>query len=190
MPPLVLASTSRYRRELLSRLVADFRVVGPDVDETPHAGETPLDLARRLAEAKALAVARACPDAVVIGSDQVASLGSRVLDKPRDAANCRTQLSLLSAQTARFHTGCAVIANGERLIHLDTTSVTFRALVPEEIDRYIEREKPFDCAGGFKAEALGITLFESIESRDPTALVGLPLIWLASALRSVGYAIP
>ena len=107
-----------------------------------------------------------------------------------DADNCRAQLALLSGQTARFHTGCAIIANGERLINLDTTSVAFRLLTAEEIERYVSRERPFDCAGGFKVEALGITLFESIESRDPTALIGLPLIWLASALRSVGYVLP
>jgi len=190
MRPLILASTSPYRRALLERLGVPFEVVRPGTSEDPLARETPRDRALRLSGAKAKAVASQRPEAVVIGSDQVASVGSRVLDKPGDADNCRSQLSMLSAQTARFHTGCAVIANGERLIHLDTTSVTFRTLTPEEINRYIEREKPFDCAGGFKAEALGITLFDSIESRDPTALVGLPLIWLASALRSVGYTLP
>jgi septum formation protein len=190
MRPVILASTSPYRRALLERLGVPFEVVRPASTEEHLAREMPRDRALRLSGAKAKAVAAQRPDAVVIGSDQVASLGSRVLDKPGDAANCRAQLSLLSGQTARFHTGCAVIANGERLIHLDTTSVLFRPLTPEEIDRYVEREKPFDCAGGFKAEALGITLFESIESRDPTALIGLPLIWLASALRSVGYSLP
>jgi septum formation protein len=179
MRPLILASTSPYRRALLERLGVPFEVVRPAASEDHLASGV-----------KARAVAAQYPDAVVIGSDQVASLGSRVLDKPGDVANCRAQLSLLSAQTARFHTGCAVVSNGERLVHLDTTSVTFRQLRAEEIERYIEREKPFDCAGGFKVEALGITLFDSIESRDPTALIGLPLIWLASALRSVGYSLP
>jgi len=190
MRPLILASTSPYRRALLERLGIPFEVVRPSASEDHLAREMPRDRALRLSGVKAKAVAAQYPDAVVVGSDQVASLGSRVLDKPGDAANCRTHLSLLSAQTARFHTGCAVVANGERLVHLDTTSVTFRQLSAEEIERYIEREKPFDCAGGFKVEALGITLFESIESRDPTALIGLPLIWLASALRSVGYPLP
>ena len=190
MRPLILASTSPYRRALLERLGIPFEVVRPGTAEDYLAREMPRDRALRLSAAKAKAIAAQRPDAVVIGSDQVASVGSRVLDKPGDAVNCRTQLATLSAQTARFHTGCAVIANGERLIHLDTTSVTFRALTTEEIDRYIAREKPFDCAGGFKVEALGISLFESVESRDPTALVGLPLIWLASALRSVGYVLP
>ena len=190
MRPLILASSSPYRRALLERLGIPFEVVRPAASEDHLSRETPRDRALRLSGAKAKAVAAQHPDAVVIGSDQVASVGTRVLDKPGDATNCRSQLAMLSSQTARFHTGCAVMANGERLIHLDTTSVTFRPLTPEEIDRYVEREKPFDCAGGFKAEALGITLFESIETRDPTALVGLPLIWLASALRSVGYSLP
>ena len=190
MRPLILASTSPYRRALLERLGVPFEIVRPAASEDHLAREMPRDRALRLSGAKAKAVAAQHPDAVIIGSDQVASLGSRVLDKPGDLENCRVQLALLSGQTARFHTGCAVVANGERLVHLDTTSVTFRSLSPEEIERYIEREKPFDCAGGFKAEALGITLFESIESRDPTALIGLPLIWLASALRSVGYSLP
>ena len=190
MRPVILASTSPYRRALLERLGVPFEVVRPAASEDHLAREMPRDRALRLSAAKAKAVATHHPEAIVIGSDQVASFGSRVLDKPGDAANCRSQLSQLSGQTARFHTGCAVIANGERLIHLDTTSVVFRSLSTEEIDRYVERERPYDCAGGFKAEGLGITLFESIESRDPTALIGLPLIWLASALRSVGCAVP
>jgi septum formation protein len=190
MKPLILASTSPYRRALLERLGLPFEVVRPAASEDYLAREMPRDRALRLSGAKAKAVAAQRPDAVVIGSDQVAALGSRVLDKPGDAATCKAQLALLSGNVARFHTGCAVMVNGERLIHLDTTSVAFRPLTPEEIDRYVEREKPFDCAGGFKAEALGISLFESIESRDPTALIGLPLIWLASALRSVGYSLP
>ncbi len=190
MRPVILASTSPYRRALLERLGVPFEVAQPPTSEEHLAREMPRDRALRLSGAKAKAVAAQRPDAIVIGSDQVASLGSRVLDKPGDAENCRNQLAALSGQMARFHTGCAVVANGERLVHLDTTSVQFRILTGEEISRYVEREKPFDCAGGFKAEALGITLMESIESRDPTALIGLPLIWLASALRSVGYPLP
>jgi len=190
MRPVILASTSPYRRALLERLGVPFEVVRPAASEEHLAREMPRDRALRLSGAKAKAVAAQHPDAVVIGSDQVASLGSRVLDKPGDAETCRNQLTALSGQIARFHTGCAVIANGERLIHLDTTSVQFRVLTGDEINRYVEREKPFDCAGGFKAEALGITLMESIESRDPTALIGLPLIWLASALRNFGCTLP
>ncbi len=190
MSPLILASTSAYRRALLERLGLPFEVQTPDAVEDHLPREMPRDRALRLSTAKAKAVAVLRPDAVIIGSDQVAALGSRVLDKPGDAASCREQLAALSGATARFHTGCAVICNGERLVHLDTTSVTFRTLSAAEIDRYVEREKAFDCAGGFKAERLGVALFDNIESRDPTALIGLPLIWLASALRSVGYELP
>jgi septum formation protein len=200
MYPLILASTSPYRRALLERFGLPFETVRPEVGEEPVAGETPADRAMRLAVAKAQAVAARRPDAVVIGSDQVAAAGAahaaaqatKVLDKPGDAATCRAQLALLSGTDAHFYTACAVIGptGGVRLVHLDTTTVFFRSLSPAEIDRYVEREKPFDCAGGFKAEALGITLFESIESRDPTAIVGLPLIWLACALRRAGYALP
>jgi 7-methyl-GTP pyrophosphatase len=192
MHPLILASTSPYRRMLLERFGLPFETARPQVNEDHIAGETPTDRAMRLAVAKAEAVAAQRPDAVVIGSDQVAATGHKVLDKPGDAATCRAQLATLSGTDARFYTGCAVIgpAGGVRLMHLDTTTVFFRALSPVEIGRYVEREKPFDCAGGFKAEALGITLFESIESQDPTALIGLPLIWLACALRRASYALP
>jgi septum formation protein len=145
-----------------------------------------------LSLAKARAVAEKHPNAVVIGSDQVCAAGLRVLDKPGDEATCLAQLAALSGHTANFYTGCAVICleGGISLEHLDTTTVTFRRLTETEIHRYVAREKPFDCAGGFKAESLGITLFESIESQDPTALIGLPLIWLAGALRQAGYLLP
>ena len=174
MPPLILASTSPYRRMLLERFGLPFEAVRPQVDEAPIPGESPTDRAMRLAVAKAEEVAARHPDAVVIGSDQVAAAGHKVLDKPGDAATCRSQLTTLSGTDARFHTGCSVIgpASSVRLVHLDTTTVVFRSLSAKEIERYVEREKPFDCAGGFKAEALGITLFESIESKDPTALIG------------------
>ncbi len=196
MYPLILASTSPYRRLLLERFGLPFETVKPPVGEEHLAGEAPADRALRLAVAKAQAVATLRPDAVVIGSDQVAAAGvargNKVLDKPGDAATCRAQLATLSGADARFYTGCAVIgpAGGVRLSHLDTTTVIFRSLASVEIERYVEREKPFDCAGGFKAEGLGITLFESIESQDPTAIIGLPLIWLACALRRAGYALP
>ncbi|MDB6042109.1 MAG: septum formation inhibitor Maf [Gammaproteobacteria bacterium] len=192
MHPLILASTSPYRRTLLERFGLPFETARPEVGEEHVAGETPADRAMRLAVAKAQAVAVRRPDAVVIGSDQVAAAGNKVLDKPGDAATCRAQLATLSGRDARFYTACAVIgpAGGVRLVHLDTTTVFFRSLAPAEIERYVEREKPFDCAGGFKAEALGIALFESIESQDPTALIGLPLIWLACALRRASYALP
>jgi septum formation protein len=132
------------------------------------------------------------PDAVVIGSDQVAFAADQVLEKPGDAARTRAQLARLSGTTARFYTACAVLASqsGVRLAHLDTTVVTFRTLSAAEIERYVALDEPYDCAGGFKAERLGIALLESIDSSDPTALVGLPLIWLAGALRSAGYRLP
>jgi septum formation protein len=192
MNPLILASTSPYRRLLLGRFGLPFEAVRPRVSEEHVPGESPSDRAMRLAMAKAEDVAERHPNAVVIGSDQVAAAGHKVLDKPGDAPTCRSQLATLSGTDARFHTACAVVApaGSVRLVHLDTTTVFFRSLSAKEIERYVEREKPFDCAGGFKAEALGIALFESIESKDPTALIGLPLIWLASALRRAGYALP
>jgi septum formation protein len=177
---------------LLERFGMPFETVRPEVGEEHIAGETPSERALRLSVAKAEAVAARHPGAVVIGSDQVAATGHKVLDKPGDAATCRSQLATLSGTDARFYTGCAVIgpAGSIRLVHLDTTTVFFRSLSAKEIERYVQREKPFDCAGGFKVEALGITLFESVESKDPTALIGLPLIWLACALRRAGYALP
>jgi septum formation protein len=192
MPTLVLASLSPYRRELLARLGLAFEVIAPGVSEAHAAGESPADRALRLALAKARAVTQRFPHAVVIGSDQVAACGDAVLDKPGDAQRCRAQLNSLSGRTARFYTACTVLGADGRvhLSHVDTTTVVFRTLSEEEIARYVEREQPFDCAGGFKAEALGIALFECIESQDPTALIGLPLIWLAGALRAAGYALP
>ena len=190
--PLILASTSRYRAALLGRFGLAFNTASPAVDEAERAGESPRERAFRLSEAKAEAVAAQYPDAVIIGGDQVAALGSRVLRKPGNANTCREQLRLLSGSAAEFHTACTVrcVTASVKLTHVDTTTVSFRTLGDAEIDRYIEREQPFDCAGGFKAEALGIVLFERIDTEDPTAIVGLPLIWLANALRAVGFAIP
>lgn len=192
MPELILASTSPYRRSLLERLGIPFAAMPPRTPEDTIAGELPTDRALRLAVAKAQAVASHRPDAVVIGSDQVAAVGSKILDKPGDAARCRAQLATASGSSARFHTACAVIAPqaGIRMVHIDTTTVFFRSLSDQEIERYVERERPFDCAGGFRAEGLGISLFESIESRDPTALIGLPLIWVTCALRRAGFLLP
>jgi septum formation protein len=190
--PVLLASTSAYRRELLGRLGLPFEAVAPDVEETLRAGESPVDRALRLALEKAHSVAARHPGALVIGSDQVAACGETLLEKPGSAARCREQLALLSGHSARFHTACAVLApsSGLNLAHVDSTTVSFRRLSEAEIARYVERERPFDCAGGFKAESLGISLFEAIETQDPTALIGLPLVWLAGALRSAGYLVP
>jgi septum formation protein len=190
--PLMLASTSRYRAALLGRFGLPFNTASPAVDEAEIAGEAPRARALRLSEAKAEAVASQYPEAVIIGGDQVAALGTRVLRKPGNASNCREQLRQLSGSAAEFHTACTVrcVSAALELTHVDTTTVALRTLANAEIDRYIEREQPFDCAGGFKAEALGITLFERIDSHDPTAIVGLPLIWLAGALRSAGFTVP
>jgi septum formation protein len=190
--PLILASTSRYRAGLLGRFGLAFNSAGPAVDEAEQPRESPRERAFRLSEAKAEAVAAQYPEAVIIGGDQVAALGSRILRKPGNAMTCREQLRLLSGSAAEFHTACTVrcVAGTVKLTHVDTTRIVFRTLSDAEIDRYIEREQPFDCAGGFKAEALGIALFERMESQDPTAIVGLPLIWLAGALRTAGYALP
>jgi septum formation protein len=192
MRALVLASTSPYRRALLARLALPFDVVAPAVSEADVPHEPPAVRARRLAVAKAQAVAHQYPEAIVLGSDQVAALGEHVLHKAVHAAHCREQLMALSGKTAAFHTACAVIGRGAgvSLVHLDTTSVVFRALASDEVARYVEREQPFDCAGSFKAESLGISLFERIDSSDPTALIGLLLIWVAHALRACGYALP
>ncbi len=192
MPQLVLASTSPYRRELLARLKVEFEVVPPGVDEGHRPGESAADRALRLATAKALAVSERHPRALVIGSDQVAACGGEALDKPGDAARCRAQLTRLSGHSAEFYTACVLLGTHPpaHLAHVDTTTVVFRKLAADEIGRYVERERPFDCAGGFKAEGSGIALFECIESHDPTALIGLPLIWLAGALRAAGYALP
>ena len=192
MPELILASTSPYRRSLLERLGIPFTPLPPQTPEDAIAGELPPDRAVRLAIAKAQAIASHRADAVVVGSDQVAAVGSKILDKPGNAARCQAQLTAASGSSARFHTACAVIAPaaGIRMVHIDTTTVVFRSLTSQEIERYVERERPFDCAGGFRAEGLGISLFESIESHDPTALIGLPLIWLACALRRAGFMVP
>lgn len=191
MTPLVLASTSPYRRELLARLGLPFAVERPDVDETPGPDEPPSGLACRLAEAKARVVSLRHPGAWVVGSDQVAELDGRSLGKPghRDAAIAQLQAS--SGRTLRFHTAfCLARDDQASHAHSDLTEVEFRTLDADEIRRYLDAEQSYDCAGSFKCEALGISLFEAIRSRDPTALVGLPLIALSRALRSAGYRLP
>lgn len=191
-PKLVLASTSPYRRQLLERFGIRFTVAAPDVDETPLPGETPIDLANRLARAKAEVIAHRHPASVVVGSDQVALFGREVIGKPGNPERCIEQLKMLSGQRLAFHTAVNVIQSdtGSNQSHLDITTVHFRKLTNDEIERYVARERPVNCAGGFKAEALGITLFDRIESQDPTALIGLPLIWLSAALRRTGFTLP
>ena len=187
---LILASTSRYRRELLERLRLPFQVARPEVDETPNAGESPPALARRLARAKAEAIATQLPDAWVIGSDQVAALGSQPLGKPGTRDKAIAQLRAMSGREIQFHTAVALVRGDTVLEAMDTTRVLFRSLQPAEIERYVEAEQPLDCAGSFKSEGLGITLFDAIESSDPTALVGLPLIALSGLLRKAGFTLP
>jgi septum formation protein len=190
---LVLGSTSRYRRELLTRLTGKFRVVSPDVDETPLSNEMPAALAVRLAKSKAASVAAQCPGAVVIGSDQVADLGGSALGKPGSVENAIRQLNACSGRDVVFHTAlCVIDARSTHLNHfeaVDTTRVTFRKLGSPEIISYVEREMPLDCAGSFKSEGLGIALFESIETKDPTALIGLPIITLCKLLRDAGISV-
>lgn len=198
-PPLILASTSPYRRELLSRLGVAFAVARPETDETPRPGETPEALAVRLAAAKAEAVLeRAALDredapanAWAIGSDQTAELDGRPLGKPGSVENAIAQLAAMSGRAVRFLTAvCLAGPEGRRFEAMDITVVRFRTLGTDEIVRYVERETPLDCAGSFKSEGLGIALFEAIETHDPTALIGLPLIATARLLREAGFAIP
>lgn len=186
MRKLILASTSKYRRELLARLGLPFDTAAPGVDETALPGEAPPELAARLAAAKARSVGAA--DAVVIGSDQVASLEGVVLRKPGGPATALRQLAAAQGNTVLFHTAVTVLdtAAGVEWSHVDLTRVRFTRLPTAALERYLEIDEPFDCAGSFKAEGLGVALFERIESTDPTALIGLPLIWLAATLRSAG----
>jgi septum formation protein len=188
---LLLASTSPYRRELLSRLCIPFDVVRPEVDETPHSGESPLALAQRLAAAKAAAIATREGDAWVIGSDQVAELDGMPLGKPGGRDQALAQLAAMSGRSVAFRTAlCVMHRDLGRFDAVDTTVVRFRSLAMDEIARYVDAEQPFDCAGSFKSEGLGITLFEAIDTSDPTALVGLPLIATARLLREAGFALP
>ena len=187
-PPLILASTSRYRRELLERLRLPFEVVSPAVDESPLTGETPAALAQRLALAKAWAVARQHPAAVVIGSDQVADLAGEPIGKPGNHERAVAQLRAMRGRTVVFQTAVAVVhaAAAYEQVLLAPVTVRFRDLHDDEIEHYLRTEMPYDCAGSAKCETLGIALLEAIESDDPTALVGLPLIRTARLLREAG----
>ena len=189
---LILASTSRYRRALLERLGLPFDCVAPQVDETRQPDESAVGMASRLARLKAEAVSRLHPAAVVIASDQVALRGHDLLGKPGTVERCRDQLQRSSGRDVVFLTAVHVIdgSAGRAESHVDRTTVLFRELSAAEIDRYIERDRPLDCAGGFKAESLGIALFERIDASDPTGLTGLPLAWLCGALRRAGFELP
>ena len=186
MPVLILASTSRYRQELLARLRLPFTAVAPDVDESALPGECPAALAERLALAKARAVAAQHPDAVVIGSDQVADLDGVALGKPGNHERATEQLRRMSGREVVFQTAVAIVAPGLAAIERAEVRVRFRALSDHEIERYLRADAPYDCAGSAKVETLGIALLKSVESDDPTALIGLPLIRTCALLRRAG----
>jgi len=192
MSRLVLGSTSRYRAELLRRLLPDFEQRAPGTDETLQPGEPPRDGALRLAIAKAAGAGHGLTDTLVIGSDQIAELDGRALGKPGSIEGAHAQLAACAGREVQFHTALCLLdtRDGRQRTHVDTTRVRFRVLSTAEIARYIAREQPQDCAGSFKCEGLGIALFEAIDTGDPTALIGLPLIALARLLREAGLAIP
>lgn len=189
---LILASTSRYRKELLARLNLRFDAVAPEVDETPLANEQPIDTARRLALAKAQAVRDHHPGALIVGSDQVAICDGQRLDKPGNHANAVRQLQHASGRSVVFHTAVVLLnsSSGRVQTELVPTETRFRLLSDQEIERYLTAEPAYDCAGSAKSEGLGISLMEEIHSSDPTALVGLPLIALCSMLRNENISVP
>lgn len=189
-PTLILASTSKYRRELLERLRIPFEVMSPEVDETPLPKETPAELVVRLAKAKAKAIAMQYPDAWVIGSDQVADFLGAAIGKPHTHERAMAQLQLMRGEKIVFRTGlCLTKGDTEHCTSVDT-EVTFRKLSDEVLESYLLAEQPYDCAGSAKSEGLGISLLSSIKSEDPTALIGLPLIALSQLLRDAGFSIP
>ena len=192
LPSLVLGSTSPFRRELLSRLGLPFDTAAPEVDENQLPDEPPETLVSRLAEAKADAVGAAHPASLVIGSDQVACLDGRILGKPGNRENARRQLRDASGRRVSFYTGLCLLntASGRKQLACEPFHVQFRRLSDAQIERYLEREQPYNCAGSFKSEGLGIALFERLEGDDPNALIGLPLIRLVTMLGSEGIELP
>ncbi|HET6629414.1 MAG TPA: Maf family protein [Woeseiaceae bacterium] len=187
-PPVVLASSSPYRRELLGRLLADFGCMAPEIDEAPRPGEPPRDLVRRLARQKADALSGGQPGALLIGADQVAVLEGRAIGKPGNHARAVEQLLAASGKTMLFLTAACVLdrRSGHRHEHTDVTQVTFRLFDRPLAEAYLRHDAPYDCAGSFRIEGAGVVLFESVSTDDPTALIGLPMIWLASVLRELG----
>ncbi len=192
IPRLVLASTSPYRRELLGRLQLPFEVCAPETDETPLSGEVPAATAERLAVAKAAAVVEKYPDALIIGSDQVAYCGNQRYGKPGNRENARLQLRSLSGKIVVFHTGLCLLntRSGRRHLRGVATEARFRELSDAEIERYMDKENALNCSGSARSEGLGISLLEWMRSDDPTALVGLPLIALTEMLRAEGIPLP
>jgi septum formation protein len=191
-PELILASTSPYRRTLLERLGVPFRCLPPRFDEAafPADGLGPRTLAEALAAEKALSVETDAPDAVIIGSDQLVSLDGTIYGKPGTAAKAVEQLVSMSGRSHQLFTALAVRHLGRTIRHVDVTVLRMRSLEPEAIGRYVERDRPYDCAGSYKLEAAGITLFDRIETEDHTAITGLPLVALTTILRGLGYRIP
>jgi septum formation protein len=191
MPPIVLASTSPYRRQLLARLRLPFTVQAPQVDEQALPGESPAATARRLAQAKAAAVASRRPGAIVIGSDQVADVDGEALSKPGTHEAALAQLTRMQGREVVFHTALAVVGpDGRRQVDEVPTAVRFRVLPVDQLEAYLRLERPYDCAGAAKIESLGIVLAESVRADDPTALIGLPLIRLTSMLAACGVPLP
>ena len=189
---LVLASTSPYRKALLEKLRLAFETAAPEIDESAHPGETPSALVERLAVEKAQAVSGGYRDALIIGSDQVAVAGDKVLGKPGNREKARRQLRLLSGKRVVFMTGLCLLNSATGRLQADVVdyTVTFRTLTDQQISRYLELEQPFDSAGSFKSEGLGITLFAAMQGSDPNALIGLPLIRLTSMLAKEGWVLP
>ena len=191
-PPIVLASSSRYRRDLLDRFLDDYEAVSPDVDETPVPGLDPGELAAHLARKKAEAVSHSQREALVIGADQLAVLDNRILGKPGDHAAAVEQLLAASGKTVRFLTAVCILdsENRRRYEHCDETVVRFRRFDRRLAEAYLRHDEPYDCAGSFRIEGAGFVLFESVRTEDPTALIGLPMIWLAGRLLELGYLRP
>jgi septum formation protein len=187
--PIILASSSSYRKSLLNRIVENFICHAPDIDETPLADESPAHTAPRLAKAKALALAQLYPEALIIGSDQTASCDGLLLNKPGTEANALNQLRMCQGKTVTFYTGLCLFNSSSQNLQLQTvtTDVSFLSLSDAQLQAYIKKEQPLDCAGSFKCEALGSSLFQSLSSSDPSALEGLPLIALCAMLRREGF---
>lgn len=183
---LILTSTSPFRRALLEKFSIPFNCAKPDVDETPLAGETPEQLVRRLSLAKAMVIANQQPDSIVIGSDQVAVFNNEILGKPHTHDNAVAQLSKFSGHKVQFLTGLAVVCGDQQLVDVEAVDVYFKDLSASQIEHYLQKEQPYNCAGSFKSEALGVALFDKIDSRDPNTLIGLPMIRLNEMLLALG----
>ena len=185
---ILLASGSQYRKSQLQQLKLAFQTEAPDIDESPEPNENPLALASRLARGKARVLASKYPDTIIIAADQTAECRGKLLGKPGNSENARQQLEWCQSHEAVFHSALCVLnnSNGEQLEHITDTRVQFRALSPRQIDNYIKLEPAFDCAGSFKSEGLGCALFKSIQSEDPSALIGLPMLALVEALIALG----